>query len=123
MTRPLLDPSIPVCIEDCTVHHFGILDMKGRWVGARVTTSQAGELFGWLGAALRDGRPFGPITGGGGWHATREERDAAVGRYLRGARRRAEKAPGFRAMTAAEHMAADRPPVIYLDCDEADLGW
>jgi len=30
---------------------------------------------------------------------------------------------GERALTAAEHMAADRPPVIYLDCDEADLGW
>jgi hypothetical protein len=40
-----------------------------------------------------------------------------VARYVRGARRRAEKAPGFRSMTQAEHMAADRPPVIYLDCD------
>ena len=117
MTRPLLDPSIPVCIEDCTVYDFDIVDKKGRAVGCRVTTSQAGDLFGWLGAALRDGRPFGPITGGGGWHATREERDAAVARYVSGARRRAKSARGFRPMTAAEHMAADRPPVIYLDCD------
>lgn len=26
-------------------------------------------------------------------------------------------AAGERALVAAEHMAADRPPVIYLDCD------
>ncbi len=117
MTRPLLHASIPVTVDECTVYDFDILDKKGRTVGCRVTTSQADGQWGWLGTALRDGRPFGPITGGGGWHATREERDAAVDRYVRGARRRAAKAHGSRPMTAAEHMAADRPPVIYLDCD------
>jgi len=104
--------------DDCTVYHFNILDKKGRPVSCRVTTREAGGLFGWRGEALRDGRPFGPVTGGHGWHTTAQERDEAVARYIRGARRRAEKAPGFRAMTSA----ADRPPVIYLDCDEADLG-
>lgn len=117
MTRLAPAYSDTILIHDCTVYDFDILDKKGRPVGCRVTTREAAGLFGWLGAALRDGRAFGPITGGGGWHRTREERDEAVARYIRGARRRAEKAPGFRSMTAAEHMAADRPPVIYLDGD------
>jgi len=116
MTRLAPAYSDTILIGDCTVHHFDLLDKKGRTVGCRVTTHEAGGLFGWLGTALRDGRAFGPITGGGGWHLTAQERDEAVARYVRSARRRALKAPGFRAMTPAEHMAADRPPVIYLDC-------
>jgi|LakMenEpi03Aug12_release.lakeMendotaPanAssembly.Ray.scaffolds.fasta_scaffold1460045_1 hypothetical protein len=92
MTRPLLDASITVCIEDCIVYDFDILDKKGRAVGCRVTTDRAGDRYGWLGTVLRDGRPFGPFTGAGGWHATPEERQAAIDRYLRDARRRAVKA-------------------------------
>ncbi len=92
MTRPPPHPSIPVLVDESTHYDFDIIDKKGRKVGCRVTTLEADGQWGWLGSALRDGRAFGPSPSARGWHATREERDAAVDRYVRGAQRRAAKA-------------------------------
>jgi len=87
------DPS-HVVVDEVVIHDFGVLDKKHRRVGCRITTDEADGKFGWLASVLRDGSDFGPITGAGGWHETREDRQAAIDRYLRGARRRAEKAHG-----------------------------
>lgn len=93
---------------------FGVKDNKGREIGARVTIFEiefvalnhelaeferyspnpSGRVFSYDPTALRNGRPFGAGFQHGGYFATAAERDAAVEKYFKGARKRAEKTAG-----------------------------
>ncbi len=87
--------------------NFGIVDEKGREIGASVHTFEvdfvevpagtwgaynttAGHYFGFFPRALRAGKGFGAIKPNQ-LFATASERDAAVAKYLAGARKRASK--------------------------------
>lgn len=81
------------------VELFGVKDKKGREVGARailreLTRADSGErVYGYVADAQRAGKSFGAMTVPQ-WFATAAERDAAVVKYLKGAKARAIKTFG-----------------------------
>lgn len=96
-----------------TVVQFGFRDYRGRRVGAQIATWNAqmepgledgkygrstlppGPAFGLRCMATRNSVCFGAWQQEQ-WFATVEERDAAITRYLDGARKRAARNPDFR---------------------------
>jgi hypothetical protein len=104
------DPTAPLCDrkdgERTTLEQsFGVFDRFGREIGARAYTFEAtftpngtrggyrhpaGLFFMFHPCATRGGEPYGAIQSSSSF-TTAEERDAAVAKYFKDARKRAEK--------------------------------
>lgn len=92
--------------EEVQHHDFGLPDRKGRPIGARLTLSirryatttlglghynvKPGLYYALHTTSTRAGEPFGPAFN---WsiYTTREEREAAIAKYLKGALARARR--------------------------------
>lgn len=108
--KPYIDPAACTVFtsetEEVQRHDFGVHDRKGRPVGARLTLSlrrytlaapgaghynvKPGLYFALHTTATRAGEPFGPAFNSS-IYTTREEREAAIVEYLKGAEARARK--------------------------------
>lgn len=94
--------------QDATAEHidFEALDARGRKVGAQIIRQtvtfsplsegvpgwvfEPGTYYAWRASATRNGKPYG-ATQRENICTTAEEREAAIAKYLNGARKRAEK--------------------------------